>query len=136
MTLRELSELKHLELIIQTEEERLARLEESLGLKSPALTGMPSAPGARDKIGETVPKIIEQKEQIEQAVLFYTQQREKILRYINSVTDVRIRLILIHRFINDMTWNEVADAMGGKETEDTVKKACYRYVEGRDDCEN
>ena len=31
-----------------------------------------------------------------------------------------------------MQWQQVADEIGGKETEYSVKSCCYRYVEGND----
>ena len=40
---------------------------------------------------------------------------------------------MILRFIHQKTWQEVANAIGGKETEYSVKHTCYRYVEGRNE---
>lgn len=52
---------------------------------------------------------------------------------IDKTGNVRMHMILTLRFIQQKPWQEIADYIGGKETEYSVKQACYRYVEGRDD---
>ena len=50
-------------------------------------------------------------------------------RYIQSVDDSMIRQILTYRFIDCLPWSKVAIKIGGDNTADGVKKACYRYLE-------
>ncbi len=133
MTVQELQQLFYLNRLIDHEKERLEDLRNTLALQSPALTDMPKAPGARDKIGDVVPAIVDQEEEIENALLQYQEQRERLQRYIDSVPFPKIKLIMILRFIQQKTWQEVANAIGGKETEYSVKHTCYRYVEGRNE---
>lgn len=57
---------------------------------------------------------------------------EKIVeveQFIASITDSRIRRIIDLRFIRNLSWNDVAAKIGGGNTEDTVKKQFYRYME-------
>ena len=135
MTVQELQQLFYLNRLIDHEKERLEELRSTLALQSPALTDMPKAPGARDKIGDIVPAIVDQAAEIENALLEYQIQRERLQRYIDSIPFPKIKLIMILRFLHQKTWQEVADMIGGKETEYSVKHTCYRYVEGRDEPE-
>ena len=128
MTVKELQQLFYLERIIQHEKDRLDELRASVDLHSPGLSDMPKAPGARDKLGDTVPKIVDQESEIQETILKYSQTKERLLSFINSVPFVRIKMIMILRFIEQKSWQEVAEEIGGKETEYSVKKAVYRYL--------
>ena len=128
MTVKELQQLFYLEKIIQHEQDRLDELRASVDLHSPGLSDMPKAPGARDKLGDTVPKIVDQEAEIRKNIRIYSQTKEKLLKYINGVPFVRIKMIMILRFIDQKPWQEVAEEIGGKETEYSVKKAVYRYL--------
>jgi DNA-directed RNA polymerase specialized sigma subunit len=128
VTVKELQQLFYIEKIIQHEKDRLDELRASVDLHSPGLSDMPKAPGAKDKLGDTVPKIVDQEAEIQKNIILYSRTKEKLLRYINGVPFVRIKMIMILRFIDQKSWQEVADAIGGKETEYSVKKAVYRYL--------
>ncbi len=131
MTVQELQQLFYLNKLIEHERERLEELRSALSLQSPVLTDMPKAPGAKDKIGTIVPSIIDQEAEIEKNLQAYMEARDKLTEYINRVPNARIKTILILRFIDQKPWQEVAEAIGGRETEYSVKQACYRYVDGR-----
>lgn len=135
MTIEELNQLSVLERAIVMDQERLNALRESIDVKSPILTAMPKAPGAHDKIGETVPTIVDEGRELEERIRHLNELKEKLTRYIDKTGNVRMRMILTLRFMQKMSWQEVADYIGGKETEYSVKHACYRYVEGREDPE-
>lgn len=53
----------------------------------------------------------------------------QVEEFIASVTDSRMRRIITLRFIDGLSWNKVADRIGGNNTEDSVKKAFYRFME-------
>lgn len=131
MTVQELQQLSYLNRLIEHERERLEDLRSALSLKSPALTDMPKAPGTKDKIGAVVPDIIDQEAEIERNLQTWAAARNRLKDYIDHVPNARIKLILILRFLDQKTWQEVADIIGGRETEYSVKQACYRYVDGR-----
>lgn len=131
MTVQELQQLFYLNRLIEREQDKLDDLRSAAGLKSPAFSDMPKAPGAHDKIGELVPKIVDQEREIEQNLQAYTETRDRLQDYIRRVPNTRIKLILSLRFLDMLPWQEVADAIGGKETEYSVKQACYRYVDGK-----
>lgn len=132
MTVKELSELHYLDGMIKHETERLEELRDAADVKAQVITGMPTAHGAHDRIGEVIPRIVDMQREIEENIKSYRERRERILKFIHSAPQVRLRLIMALRFIDQRSWQEVADEIGGKETEYSVKQACYRYVEGKD----
>ena len=56
------------------------------------------------------------------------QATNDVLDFIESVSDSHMRLIITYRIIENYSWGQVADAMGGGNTEDSVKKAFYRFM--------
>ena len=53
----------------------------------------------------------------------------EIEKYINSIEDCRMRRIIRYRFIDKLSWNVVADKMGGNNTEGSIKMAVSRFME-------
>ena len=53
----------------------------------------------------------------------------QVEEFIARVDDSRMRRIITLRFIDNLSWNKVADRIGGNNTEDSVKKAFYRFME-------
>ena len=53
----------------------------------------------------------------------------QVEEFIASVDDSRMRRIITLRFLENLSWNKVADRIGGGNTEDSVKKAFYRFME-------
>lgn len=49
--------------------------------------------------------------------------------YINSIDDSRIRRIFRYRYVDNMSWVQVAVQMGGKHTADSCRMAHDRYIE-------
>ena len=131
MTVKELEQLAYLDKIIRYEQDKLDDLRASVDLHSPGLSDMPKAHGARDKLGDTVPKIVDNTREIEENILLYQKTRERLLDYINRVPFVRVKMIMKLRFIEQKTWQEVADYIDngtGKETSDSVRMAVNAYL--------
>lgn len=53
----------------------------------------------------------------------------QVEEFIASVDDSRMRRIINLRFIENLSWNKVADQIGGGNTEDSIKKAFYRFMD-------
>lgn len=126
--MEELQQLFYLDKLIQNELTRLEALREAADIKSPALTTMPRAPGAKDKLGDIVPQIADLEQEIEENIRIYAETRDRLLKYINRVPNARIKLIMILRFIEQRPWEEVADVVGGKETGDSARMCVTRYL--------
>lgn len=67
--------------------------------------------------------------EIEVKIVELQELYHKILHWIFSIDDPLIRLIFEEKYLNLRTWNQVADIVGGMNTEDSVKKMAYRYLE-------
>lgn len=132
MTVDELMQLTYLDRLIEREKERLLDLEEAADVRSPILSAMPKGPASGDKLGRLVPAIADKRAEVERKVVAYEKLKQRLIDYIDHVPNHRLRLIFQLRFIDQMTWQDVAEYIGGKETEYSVKKACYRYVEGKE----
>lgn len=48
-------------------------------------------------------------------------------RYISEISDSLMRQIFTYRFVNGLSWDQVAAKIGGN-TGGSVKKMCYRYL--------
>lgn len=57
------------------------------------------------------------------------EKNNEVEEFIASVKDSRIRRIINLRFIEKLSWNKVADRIGGGNTEDSVRKAFDRFME-------
>ena len=128
MTLQELN--KHFEL-----REKLAKAHEMLdALRAAAcpgaqvLTGMPHATGVKDKVGDLAVEIADMGDRIEFLESEIKASEASILPFIKSIDDDQTRLIFRLRFIRGLTWKEVAAVVGGRNSEDSVKMVCYRYL--------
>lgn len=128
MTLKELSKLYYLNKLIERDTNRLAELEARLSSGSMNMSGMPKNPSPKNAIEEIVPLIIEMKDRIVAEQTKYVSERKAIEDYINTIDDYQMRLIMSYRFIDLLTWNQTALLIGGGNTEDSVKKACYRFL--------
>ena len=128
MTLAELSTLYYLNKLIERDTRELAKLENSLQLGSANMNGMPRNPSPKNLIEEVAPLIVDIKERIQREKEEFLKERMAIEGFIRSVEDYQIRLILSYRFIDLLTWNQVAAMIGGNNTEDSVKKMCYRFL--------
>ena len=58
-----------------------------------------------------------------------TRELLEVEEYIESIEDSRVRTIIRLRYIEGMTWQQVADYIGGEHTEDSVRKAAGRFFE-------
>lgn len=134
MTLKELNQLYYLERLIERDSDTVDRLESALLGGSSALTHMPHAPGVSDRVGDTVSKIIDLKKQLEIRIASYNLIKARIASFIDSIEDTHIKLIFLLRFVDGCTWNEVAYAISGNNTENSVKKICYRYLKSCPEC--
>ena len=56
----------------------------------------------------------------------------RLNRFIENVDDAQMRMILSLRFVNGLTWRQVAHSIGGGNTEDSVRKACQRFLQEQD----
>ena len=59
-------------------------------------------------------------------LLELTNQAEE---YINQITDSRMRRMITYRFLDNLTWVQVAHRMGKHHTEESCRKAVERFLQ-------
>ena len=106
MTLKDLSQLYHLNREIEMDQRRLEELEKDQSCTQEV---------------RCLRNIIEAKHQ---QCLY---ERIRIERYIAEIDDSFLRQIFTYRFINGLPWRQVAACVGGGNTEDSVRMLCKRH---------
>ena len=117
---------------IEQKEREIQRIWDKLTSISPNLSGMPHGGGVHDKLGEGVPELVDKKNELEAQKRGFEQEEKEINDWIDAVDDLQVNLILCLRFREKLTWNEVADQMGGINTDDSCRKMIDRYLEKGD----
>lgn len=128
MTLEDLNQ--HLELI--TELARVNEMIQSLWNAAhpggQVLTGMPHAPGVKDKIGDLACEIADLETDRDQLQERIELSEKSVMAFITKIPGAQTRLIFRLRFCRGLTWKEVAQVIGGGNTENGVRMVCYRYL--------
>ncbi len=134
MTAKELSKLYWLERDIADSEERLKILRLRAEPGAAKMSGSPSG-GGDLRPGEDIRiEIAEQSKQVDRMKARAERERASILRYVRSIDDPQVRLIVKYRFIDCLPWHAVAWRIGGGNTGDSVRKRLTRFLaesEGR-----
>lgn len=130
MTIKELSQLYWLKREIEDDEKRLKELEAAaLSLGSPNLSGNVKIQGdGSSRIERMVSEIIDTHAVISAKRERCIHERNRLEKYIASVPDSHLRQMMTYRFVDGLSWTEVACRVGGN-TKDSVRKACKRFVE-------
>ena len=128
MTLKELSQLYYLNREIEMDQRRLRELEAKALPGAQVITGMPHGTGVVDKVGEYAAEIADLRGIIGAKHQQCLYERSRLERYIAGIDDSLLRQIFTYRFINGLPWHQVAACIGGGNTADSVRMACYRYL--------
>ncbi len=127
MTKKELSQLYWLNREIEEEKRKLAELTVAASGGVQNITGLPHV-GGGDKTGNLAILIAEQRDLIELKVKQSVIEYNRLNRYIASVEDAQMRMILSLRYVNGLSWQQVADGIGGNNTADGVRKSHDRFL--------
>lgn len=128
MTLQELNQHYQLRAQLEKDEDILYNLRLAAHPSSHALDGMPRTPGVSDKVGALAIAIVDMEERIAYLKTTITEDEGKITEWISSIKNDQTRQIFRLRYIGCLTWAEVAQVIGGRNTEVGVKTICYRYL--------
>lgn len=129
ITKEELSQIYYLNKEVKMWQKELNRLKCQSLLKGQQLTGMPSASGTKDKVGDFATRKADIELIIEGKLKEIQIQREKIIESINNIEDSLIRQIVFYRNVSCMSWKQVALEIGGNNTENSVRMAYNRFIE-------
>ena len=129
MTLKELSQLYYLNREIENDHRRLKELEAKLtSPSSPNLSGMPRSTTYGNKIESSVADIIDLRAIIAAKQQQCIYEHSRLMRYITEIDDSLTREIFIFRFVNGLSWRQVAVSVGGNNTAENVRQICSRYI--------
>ena len=125
MDLRELSQLYQLNREIEMGRQRLLDLEASAQLKSRGIPHETSTTGGVEYYAAEISDLRGIISAKHQQCLY---ERSRLERYIAAVDDSLLRQIFTYRFINGLSWRQVAACIGGGNTEDGCRMAVKRYL--------
>ena len=128
MTIKELSQLYHLRREVEMERQRLAALEERALPGAQRLSGLPGSSRGQDKLGEMAAEIADLRAVIEQKLKRCLAEQQRLEAYIAGIEDSFVRQIFTCRFVEGLSWRQVADKVGGKNTADGVRKLSKRFL--------
>lgn len=118
ITIKQLREYRHTKaniLLLKTELDELI-------LQSSAHEG-----GRSSAVSDTVARIVLQREKTRRRIEALTERKNAVEDYIAQCSDY-FGLLLRWHYIEGRTWTSIALTIGGGNTEDSVRKACHRYV--------
>lgn len=127
-------EVKELRMQIDNLEKQIARMEKDGSVRDSVKGG---SGGIQHFIveGFPVPAYRYKEDQLRKRRLKLELREMKLLEtldqleeFVESINDSYIRRIIQLKFILGLTWQQVADRLGGGNTEFGVKKAFYRYM--------
>lgn len=128
VTKKELSQLYYLNREIEELQRRIEELECAATSTTSNITGMPSVHSVRDKLGEYVAEIADLKGILDLNMKKCFYELNRLNRYIQGLEDSEMRMILSLRYINGLSWQQIAFSIGGGNSEDSVKKKAYRFL--------
>ena len=129
MTLKELSQLYYLDREIELDRERLAELRADLLCpRSPDYDGMPRNPNPENALERCVAEIVYLEDVIRAKIEQRIYERARLERYISDIPDSLTRQIFTLRFVEGLTWEDVAAKAGGNNTAKNCSNICYRYI--------
>lgn len=128
MTKHDLDQIYYLTHELSLWEKELERIRNS-SLTSSPLPGMTGRSGVSDKVGCRGERVVDLEKRIR-------ERRDEILRlhceavdFIRNIPDSLTRQIVYCHCVKLMNWRRVAYEVGGNNTEDSVKKRYYRFLE-------
>lgn len=128
MNKKELSQLYYLNREIEQLKSRIEELECIAVSDTSRITGMPHVTGISDKVGRYAAEIADLKELLNLNLKKCFYELNRLNRYIESIDDSQMRMIMTLRYVNGLSWRQIAFSIGGGNTEDSIKKLAYRYL--------
>lgn len=129
MTLKELSQLYYLNSEIERDTERLEALRTRVSAPgSPNYDGMPKSPSYENRLERYIAEIVDLEVIISAKITQCIHERNRLERYIADIPDAYLRQVFTLRFINGLSWVQVAFSIGGDCTADGARMACNRYI--------
>lgn len=126
MTEKELNEIHYIIIELKRLQKEKEELESKSIVKGQEITGMPGGSVTSDKVADYAVELAEIKELIDLQIKRLYIVRTKIERYIETIEDAEIRLIIRLRAINNMRWEDIGAELGMERT--TVSKKYRNFL--------
>lgn len=126
MTEKELNEIYYINIEIKRLKKEQEELESLSLVKGQEITGLPGGNQTSNKVADYAIELAEIKELIELEIKRLYIVRAKIERYIETIDDAEIRLIVRLRAINNMRWEDIGEELGMERT--TVSKKYRAFL--------
>ena len=127
MTKKELSQLYYLKREIREQQKRLEELETAATSCTAKITGMPNGTGINDKIGKYAAQIADLKGLLDLNLKKCFYELNSINRFIESVQDSEMRMILTLRYIQNLSWQKISFIIGYQD-ESVPRKRHDRFL--------
>ena len=129
MKREELMKVYYLDKEITEWKEEIEKIRDNAMPKGVRFDGGRSSGRYADVVAQAAAMIADTEKKIKKKLLELECARNEIIHYIMDIDDCQTRLIFKLRCLDHMTWNEVADKVGGMNSEYSVKKRFYRYLD-------
>lgn len=130
MTLKQLNELRDLYFHIKRLKRRISEMESAIYPQSVKTDKVITTGGAPSNVIErTVENTERYKSELLKLKADYESRVREVESEIYALKDEHIKAILISRFADANSWARVAHDLGGNNTAESVKKACYRFFQ-------
>lgn len=128
MSKQELAQLYYLNQEIGQLQNRLAELEHLATSCTTPITGMPSTPGVVDKLAGYVAEITDLKALLDLRLKKCFYELNRLNSYIQNLSDSEMRLILSLRYINGLSWTQIATSIGGGNSDKNIQMKVSRFL--------
>ena len=123
MTIKELSNLYHINKKIEWLQNEIATVRSKTEKVTTIITGMPRGGVPIDYKDELVDLCAMLEIAVQESIL----EERRLLRYIETIDDVQLQNIIRYRYIDGLTWTQVAHKIGNN-TSDSVRMAVMRFL--------
>lgn len=134
MTRNELNRLRNIKGEITKNERKLKVMREKINRLTQELSDMPKSPNASDNMGEIIAQMVDLERLIaleqEKAII----EEKRMMAFISKIPDSRTRQIFDLRFLECLSWVEVAKLVSPYETADSARMVVKRFLKSRSFC--
>lgn len=128
MTLHDLNGYLTLLKNLERARESLLDLQDAAVPGAQVLTGMPHAPGVKDKIGNLAVEIADTKTEIERMEAEAKATEAEIDTFIRTIPYVELRTIFRLRYIRILSWEDIAEVFRWRFSETALRKRVNNYM--------
>lgn len=109
-------------------------MREKINRLTQELSDMPKSPNASDNMGEIIAQMVDLERLIaleqEKAII----EEKRMMAFISKIPDSRTRQIFDLRFLECLSWAEVAKLVSPYETADSARMVVKRFLKSRSFC--